>query len=177
MPGNLSVTGAAYGTGVTVAGFEYSIGAAAAAAGTGTGFGGAGGQVATATIASPFVAPTDILWVRVRDSLARWSPAVGLPTTTAPALVGAGPDYRRFTGTATSHSASGIVAVEYALNAPSAPGSGINVPLGAQSGNMVVNYNGGRTNAQPAFPTGTVIWVRVQDGLGIWGQAVSVTVP
>lgn len=171
----LTVTGNAFGIGVTVLGFEYSTGLSAAAEGLGTAIAVIpGSQVATATIAIPAVAPTDILWVRVQDSLLRWSPAVGLPTTTTPVLVGAGP-YRRFTGTATSHSSAGVAAVQYSTSG--APGVWLNIPIGTLVGSASVNYNGGRTIIQPAFVSGTVILVRVQDVLGFYGQAVSVTVP
>lgn len=169
--GDLGVTGAANGVGVTIDALEYSIGAAPQAAGTGTPV-----TVDPATVVSTVIpgvvltdvsGPTGNVWVRAHDSTGRWSPAVGLPTASNLTITNL---RRRVNGTATATAPGGVAAVEWSTGiAPAAAGTGDPVSTLSANGTFRINRN-------QQFAVGTVIWVRVQDGSGNWGPALSVVV-
>ncbi len=169
--GDLGVTGAANGVGVTIDALEYSIGVAPTAAGTGTPVAITPGAVVSTVI--PGIAlgdvsgPTGNVWVRAHDSTGRWSPAVGLPTASNLTVT---QQRRRVNGTATATAPGGITRVEWSTGAaPAAAGTGQNVSTLSNNGTFRIDRN-------QAFAVGTMIWVRVQDGSGNWGPALSVVV-
>lgn len=183
----IGVTAGSFGVGVTITGFEYSIGAAPLAAGSGTPVPvlPADQGAVVSTVIGPLTlppAPDDNVWVRAQDSLGVWSPAVGLPSagtpTVGPSLLANGTPSlnpnnvrRRLSGTAVA-TAGTVAAVEYSIGAsPAAAGAGTAITNVASTGAYSV------TRAQNnKFPIGAVVWVRARDSQGNWGPATSVTV-
>lgn len=173
----VAITGVSFGIGVTIDAMEYSVGPSFAIAGSGTSVivstPAANVSVVVDGIVLSDTSPsaTENIWVRVHDSTGRWSAAVGLPTSSTPAISNG---RRRLTGTAFASSVGGVASIEFSTGTiPAAGGSGtaINVTtFGAASLPYTYNKQGS------AWAAGTVIWVRVRDAIGNWGPAVSVTV-
>jgi len=172
--GDVAVTAGANGVGVTIQGYEYTVGPSAPAAGSGT------TQVTipvanrTAVLSTVLtgitIGTSDNLWFRVQDSTGKWSAAVNArPAVTSLAVTN---QRRRLQATAIAPPAATITALEWSTGAaPAAAGSGnaITVNGPAQLVNVTVNRN-------TAFGApGTKVWVRARDNSGRWGPAVSVT--
>jgi hypothetical protein len=166
-----AISGASNGAGVTIVGFEYSVGPTEPAPGAGT-------YVAAATplaqantvVSSITLTNNDNLWVRVKDSTGKWSPvASGLSVVSGLTQQ----NRRQATFTVLPALGATVDGVEWSVGPnPAAAGSGNAIDFTIlNTGRYRIELN----NPQRFGPTGTTLWVRVSNSFGNWSPAVSVT--
>ncbi|MBI4933605.1 MAG: multicopper oxidase domain-containing protein [Actinobacteria bacterium] len=165
------ITGQAFGTGVTITGGTYTIGAVTTAipmpAGDPT-------QSLNVTLSGITIGAEENIAVTLVDSLGQSSPvAYGKPVlgtlTLAKVPNGPNPNRQRLTGTVVPATGGEVDRIEWSVGSAAAPGTGTSVNLTSTSFNVLRNSGWG--------PTGTQVWVRAHDPVAGWGPAAMVQVP